>query len=89
MCFAVRASDQQRRDNTLVLVMLFIICVDAAFQLSADFERHKDDSSANGRRCRVYDRTTAQLVDKRGDEVVVGDVLKLCNGESVPADLRS
>jgi hypothetical protein len=57
-------------DNTLVLILLFIIFVDAIFQLNADFERHRDDSEANGRLCRVFDRGLGRLVDRRWDEVV-------------------
>lgn len=65
----------------LVLVISLSMIKDAY----EDYKRKKNDDSENNAQCRVFDGS--RFVPKKWYEVYCGDILKLENDESIPADI--
>lgn len=72
--------------STLPTIM-FIVTIDAIFAVLEDKKRHEADKIANARRIRVLDADARAFRSKTWADVVVGDIIKLENRDSVPADL--
>jgi phospholipid-translocating P-type ATPase (flippase) len=71
---------------TVMPVVIFILAVDAVFVLMEDSSRRKADKIANSARTQKLDAqgAFAQITWK---DVIVGDIVKVCNREAIPADL--
>lgn len=72
---------------TTLIPLLFIIFVDAVFQLLEDSSRHRADRAANSSTAYRLDAGTGQFVPCRWHEVAVGDFLRVENRSIVPADI--
>lgn len=65
----------------------FIITVDAVFAILEDRKRHIADQVANSRPTNVLNRESKAFGVKSWADVVVGDIVKVCNRDIVPADI--
>ncbi|RHY20433.1 hypothetical protein DYB32_010121, partial [Aphanomyces invadans] len=66
-------------------VLLFILAVDGTLAIIEDRRRHQADDEANSAKCRVV--YNGQLVTVPWSAVQVGQVVKLANRDTAPADL--
>lgn len=67
---------------------LFVILVlSATKELFEDSRRRKADETANNSLCLIYDRKINSFVSRKWSEICVGDIIKVIDGESFPADL--
>lgn len=72
---------------TTLIPLLFIILVDATFQLLEDASRHRADKSANASIAHRYDKVTRQFIDCKWFEIEVGDFIRIDTRAMVPADV--
>jgi magnesium-transporting ATPase (P-type) len=68
-------------------VLMFIVGVEAAFQVMEDRRRHRADSDANGASCNVFNRMAGKFEKKQWREIVVGDLIKVLARDNIPADM--
>lgn len=52
-----------------------------------DINRHKADSIANNQLVEVFDKESKQFKQVHQCDVHVGDIVRVCEGQSFPADL--
>uniref|UniRef100_A0A4W4G7H8 Phospholipid-transporting ATPase n=1 Tax=Electrophorus electricus TaxID=8005 RepID=A0A4W4G7H8_ELEEL len=64
-----------------------MMSVTAVKDLWEDQRRRKSDRRVNNLLCDVHDRKQWQYVERRWAEVCVGDVVRLCCNEIIPADM--
>ncbi|KAK1791533.1 hypothetical protein P4O66_013537, partial [Electrophorus voltai] len=64
-----------------------MMSVTAVKDLWEDQRRRKSDRRVNNLLCDVHDRKQRQYVERRWAEVCVGDVVRLCCNEIIPADM--
>eukprot|EP00051_Salpingoeca_urceolata_P032761 m.17242 g.17242 ORF g.17242 m.17242 type:complete len:1165 (+) comp5427_c0_seq1:383-3877(+) len=70
---------------TTIVPLSLILIVTAIKELLEDWKRHRADDEVNHRLVKVL--SDGVFVSKRWTEVVVGDVVKVLNGQFFPADL--
>eukprot|EP01147_Barroeca_monosierra_P001443 gene1443-4603_t len=71
---------------TSVLPLVFVIGVTAIKQAYEDYQRHRADAEINLKETRILDRN-GELHDIFYQDVRVGDVVKVLDGEEFPCDL--
>lgn len=69
-----------------ILPLLFVIFLTMFKEGYEDFLRHQADRDNNNKPIEVVDETGV-LVTKRSFELVVGDVVLVCNGDTFPCDI--
>ena len=72
---------------TTLIPLLFIIVVDATFQLLEDSSRHRADTRENSSTAYKYNPTSASFEECLWYEVEVGDFIRIDTRASVPADV--
>ncbi|VEL36777.1 unnamed protein product [Protopolystoma xenopodis] len=70
---------------TTAVPLAIILTVSAIKEIVEDFKRHKADVSTNNSEVQVLDGTTWKTV--RWCQVLVGNIVKVTNQHSIPADL--
>lgn len=65
-------------------VILFLTAVK---ELAEDFRRKTADDQANTRKCEVYEKSTDTFEQREWQAVKVGDIIRVNNNDSFPADL--
>lgn len=69
-----------------ILPLLFVIFLTMIKQGYEDYLRHKADREINNRPIEVIDES-GLLVTKKSYELVVGDIILICNGDTLPCDI--
>jgi magnesium-transporting ATPase (P-type) len=72
---------------TTLIPLLFIILVDATFQLLEDASRHRADTKENASLAHRFDRATGRFEDCKWYEIAVGDYIRIDTRAMVPADV--
>lgn len=72
---------------TTLIPLLFIIFVDATFQLLEDSSRHKADKKENASLAHRYDPMSRDFVECKWFEIAVGDYIRIDTRAMVPADV--
>lgn len=72
---------------TTLIPLLFIIMVDATFQLLEDASRHRADTKENASLAHKYDPQTGRFEDCKWFEIGVGDYIRIDTRAMVPADV--
>ena len=72
---------------TTLIPLLFIIFVDATFQLLEDASRHRADKRENASVAYRYDPASRQFVSCKWFEISVGDYIRIDTRAMVPADV--
>ncbi|XP_024622174.1 probable phospholipid-transporting ATPase VA [Neophocaena asiaeorientalis asiaeorientalis] len=67
--------------------VLFILAVTAFKDLWEDYSRHRSDQEINHLGCLVFSREEKQYVNRFWKEIRVGDFVRLCCNEIIPADI--
>ena len=70
---------------TTIGPLLFILCIAAAKEMIEDNKRHKSDSEVNKRNVLVL--VDGKFVNKKWLDILVGDIVKVENGNNFPADI--
>ncbi|XP_072533873.1 phospholipid-transporting ATPase VD isoform X2 [Salminus brasiliensis] len=70
-----------------IIPIVLVMSVTAVKDLWEDQRRRKSDRQVNNLLCDAYDRKQRRYVERRWAEVCVGDVVRLCCNEIIPADL--
>ncbi|XP_073690210.1 phospholipid-transporting ATPase VD isoform X2 [Garra rufa] len=70
-----------------VIPIVFVMAITAVKDLWEDQRRRKSDQKINNCLCEVYDRKQKRYVERRWAEVCVGDLVRLCCNEIIPADM--
>ena len=71
---------------TTALPLLFVLLCSAVKEIIEDWKRHKADDQTNNKKVQVI-RADGVAKQIRWTEVVVGDIVKVDNGQFFPADL--
>ncbi|KAM6361015.1 phospholipid-transporting ATPase IA isoform 2-T2 [Alca torda] len=72
---------------TTLVPLLFILAVAAVKEIIEDIKRHKADNAVNKKQTQVLRNGAWEIV--HWEKVAVGEVVKVTNGEHLPADLIS
>ncbi|GME93921.1 unnamed protein product [Ambrosiozyma monospora] len=72
---------------TTILTLGVVLMVSAIKEISEDLKRGSSDTELNKSKVEVLDPVTGQYTVKKWINVKVGDILKINNGEPLPADL--
>ncbi|RYH06679.1 hypothetical protein EON65_42580 [archaeon] len=72
---------------TTLIPLLFVVFVDALFQVFEDLSRHRADTAANASIALRYNRASNSFGECKWHEISVGDVVKVNSRGQVPADL--
>jgi phospholipid-transporting ATPase len=72
---------------TTLLPLMFVVAVDAFFQIVEDLARHKSDREANAAVAHKFDMIEERFVDVQRHELAVGDFVKVNSRETIPADV--
>ncbi|XP_053314387.1 phospholipid-transporting ATPase IA isoform X2 [Spea bombifrons] len=72
---------------TTLVPLLFILAVAAVKEIIEDVKRHKADNSVNKKKTQVLRNGAWEIV--HWEKVAVGEIVKVTNGEHIPADLIS
>jgi phospholipid-transporting ATPase len=72
---------------TTALPLLAVLAVTAIKELYEDIFRHKQDREANARLVLVLDHETEEFVERKWQDLQVGDILRIRSLEPVPADV--
>ena len=72
---------------TTLIPLLFIIMVDATFQLLEDASRHRADTKENASIAHRFNPQTASFEDCKWYEISVGDYIRIDTRAMVPADV--
>uniref|UniRef100_W5LBP7 Phospholipid-transporting ATPase n=1 Tax=Astyanax mexicanus TaxID=7994 RepID=W5LBP7_ASTMX len=70
-----------------IIPIILVMSVTAVKDLWEDQRRRKSDRQVNNLLCDAYDRKQRRYVERRWAEVCVGDVVRLCCNEIIPADM--
>ena len=65
----------------------FILILTALKELFEDIKRHRADRKENSAKTQVYNQSTGKFQEIEWKDINVGDVLKIEDGKSFPADL--
>ena len=65
----------------------FILILTALKELFEDVKRHQADGKENSAKTQVYNQSTGKFQEIEWKDINVGDVLKIEDGKSFPADL--
>lgn len=68
-----------------ILPLLFVIFLTMIKQGYEDYLRHKADEKINNKPIEVIDES-GLLITKKSHELVVGDIILICNGDTLPCD---
>lgn len=69
------------------LPLSIVVIIDGIFAAYEDYKRHQADHCANSTEVDVFDRETLEFVKHTWKDVQVGDLVRLYNRETIPADL--
>ncbi|XP_019484036.1 PREDICTED: phospholipid-transporting ATPase IA [Hipposideros armiger] len=72
---------------TTLVPLLFILAVAAVKEIIEDIKRHKADNAVNKKQTQVLRNGAWEIV--HWEKVAVGEIVKVTNGEHLPADLIS
>lgn len=72
---------------TTLIPLLFVVFVDALFQIFEDISRHRADTKANASVAHRFNPTNAAFEDCKWSELSVGDYILIKTRESIPADV--
>lgn len=72
---------------TTLIPLLFVVFVDAIFQIFEDLSRHRADAKANASIARRYNKDAGRFEDCKWLELCVGDFVRINTRESIPADV--
>lgn len=72
---------------TTLIPLLFVVIVDAIFQIFEDISRHRADTAANSSKAIRYDPNIQRWSQCLWSEIVVGDLIKINTREMIPADV--
>uniref|UniRef100_A0A8C3IRS0 Phospholipid-transporting ATPase n=1 Tax=Chrysemys picta bellii TaxID=8478 RepID=A0A8C3IRS0_CHRPI len=72
---------------TTLVPLLFILAVAAVKEIIEDLKRHKADNAVNKKQTQVLRNGAWEIV--HWEKVAVGEIVKVTNGEHLPADLIS
>lgn len=72
---------------TTLIPLLFIIVIDAVFQLLEDASRHAADRKANASIAYKFDKPSGQFISCKWYEVSVGDFIRIDTRSMIPADV--
>lgn len=72
---------------TTIGTLLVVLLVSAIKEILEDFKRAKSDNELNNTRVLVLDPATLEFVPKKWIKVQAGDIVKVVNEDSFPADL--
>jgi phospholipid-transporting ATPase len=65
----------------------FVVAVSMIKDISEDYKRHKSDKKENYRKVLVLNVESGQFEEKHWEQVHVGNILKVLEGQYFPADL--
>lgn len=69
-----------------IIPLSIVLIASAVKEIIEDMKRHKADAEVNARMVKVLDQN-GSFIEKKWRDVVVGDVVRLENGNFFPADL--
>jgi phospholipid-transporting ATPase len=72
---------------TTIATLCIVLLVSAIKEISEDIKRNSSDNELNRSKVLILDSTTGEWEEKRWINVKVGDIVKIRNGESLPADI--
>ncbi|GMM32372.1 aminophospholipid-translocating P4-type ATPase [Martiniozyma asiatica (nom. inval.)] len=72
---------------TTIGTLCIVLFVSAVKEVSEDYKRASSDSELNSSRVLVLDQVTGDYKEKRWINLHVGDIIKVENGDPIPADL--
>jgi phospholipid-transporting ATPase len=67
--------------------LTFVVVVSMIKDISEDYKRYKSDKKENYRTVRVLNTETGDFEVKHWEQVLVGNIVKVMEGEYFPADL--
>uniref|UniRef100_A0A8C2H816 Phospholipid-transporting ATPase n=1 Tax=Cyprinus carpio TaxID=7962 RepID=A0A8C2H816_CYPCA len=70
-----------------IIPIVFVMSITAVKDLWEDQRRRKSDQQVNNLLCDVFDRKQKRYVERRWADVCVGDLIRLCCNEIIPADM--
>jgi phospholipid-transporting ATPase len=71
--------------STNLPILMMVLFVEALTQISEDYKKHKADAMANAKPTRRY--VGGRMVKCKWEDLVVGDIVEVQQGEEFPADL--
>lgn len=72
---------------TTIGTLLIVLLVSAVKEMSEDIKRNSSDNELNRSKVLILDPTSGEYHEKKWINVNVGDIVKIRNGELIPADL--
>ncbi|KAG0689388.1 aminophospholipid translocase [Pichia californica] len=72
---------------TTIGTLLVVLLVSAVKEMSEDIKRNSSDNELNKSKVLILDNSTGEYHERKWINVKVGDIVKINNGESLPADL--
>lgn len=72
---------------TTLLPLIVVVLVDAIFQIFEDIKRHRADARANASRSFTFNYEQLAFDHCFWSQIEVGDIVKVHNRETIPADL--
>jgi phospholipid-translocating ATPase/phospholipid-transporting ATPase len=87
ICQCIPAISNTSGYPTTLIPLIVVVTIDGIFQALEDINRHKADLEANSSITKRYDHKTGRFFDVEWSFVEVGDILKVCSHENLPADL--
>lgn len=72
---------------TTIATLLIVLLVSAIKEMSEDIKRNASDNELNQSKVLILNSKTGEYHEKKWINVKVGDIVKIRNGESFPADL--
>lgn len=72
---------------TTLIPLLFVVFVDAIFQVFEDLSRHRADARANSSASFKFDNGSKTFIQCKWSELEVGDFIRIQSREIIPADV--
>lgn len=72
---------------TTIATLLIVLLVSAVKEMSEDIKRNASDNELNQSKVLILNTKTGEYQERKWINVRVGDIVKIRNGESLPADL--
>lgn len=72
---------------TTIATLLIVLLVSAVKEMSEDIKRNSSDNELNRSKVLILNSKTGEYESKKWINVKVGDIVKITNGELIPADL--
>ncbi len=67
--------------------LTFVVALSMIKDISEDYKRYKSDKQENYRTVRVLNTETGEFEMKHWEQVLVGNIVKVMDGEFFPSDL--